>query len=327
MFNLKKTAIAVLAFGSSAAFAGTMGPVCTPENVTVPCPSSAWDIGIQALYLQPGYNHEFGYAGVDTSATRVNYVETDPDWTWGFKLEGSYHFSTGNDLNLNWYHLGRDTHRVFASGAFAVPLLPGEVDVAFTDTLSIQPEWDAVNLEFGQHSDFGQFKNIRFHGGVQFARIETNLAVSGTATVATDGVPVGATYSLSDSIEYRGFGPRIGADYSYDFGNGLGMYAKGATALLVGTSEFTRNYADSLTPNLLAPVTHGSRTAVVPELEAKLGLNYTYAMAQGDLSLDVGYMWANYFNAQEIGVGGVVFTSDFNVHGPYVGLKWVGSVV
>ncbi len=92
---------------SSASFAGTMGETCVKEGVTLPCESKAWDIGIQALYLQTGFNDLGGnYIGAvqDEGETRT-LVDATPDWGWGFNLEGSYHFDAGKDLILSWYHL------------------------------------------------------------------------------------------------------------------------------------------------------------------------------------------------------------------------------
>ena len=333
MLNLKKTAVAVLAFGSSAVFAGSMGPVCAPGNVTVPCASTAWDVGAQALYLQPSYSGQ-GYLGSTTAtvgtASTENYNKTPYNWGWGFKIEGSYHFNTGNDLNLNWYHLDHSHDKTIVGLSSPFNSSPS-VDLG-SAAASAQTKWDAVNLEFGQLSHFGEWKNIRFHGGVQYARIESNHDLDVTGLITSGGT----TEDLVDfesKLKYNGFGPRIGADYAYNWGNGFAMYAKGATALLVGTQSFTDTILDPASLVIPGTVTSvsvtGSRTSIVPELEAKLGLTYTYAMAQGDLSLDLGWMWNNYFNALSNGNGlgiGQTKETDFAVQGPFIGLKWVGNV-
>jgi hypothetical protein len=347
MLNLKKTAVAVLAFGSSAAFAGTMGPVCAPGNVTVPCASTAWDFGVQALYLQPTYSG-LGYVGSTTTAsgttTNEAYIKTDPNWAWGFKLEGSYHFNTGNDLNLNWYYLDHTTNKTLTPASGATTSIGG-FGLPTTGTQTVRPSdnvtWDAVNIEFGQHAHFGEFKNIRFHGGAQYGYIKNDF--NGSVTDVTTG-GVSSTLTHSQDLSFSGFGPRIGADYWYNWGNGFSMYAKGATALLVGTQKFTENAVVPagafVTSTGIAAGTYGatgSTTAIVPELEGKLGAKYTYAMAQGDLSLDLGWMWVNYFNALEApgihpagatgtaGAGNTTGT-NFAVQGPFVGLKWIGNV-
>ena len=319
MLNMKKTAVAVLAFGSSVAFAGTMGPVCTPGNVTVPCESQAWDVGIQALYMNVYLNDSYAFpyttSAVSGTTATSTYHDNGPDWGWGFKLEGSYHFNTGNDLTVNWYHLNDNENRIALTSTAA-----GVLPAAATFNHTVDPRWDAVNVEMGQHADFGMFKDIRFHGGLQYARVEVRNTLNGFNAASQQ------LFNGSNTSKFSGVGPRVGADYSYNFGNGLAIYANGAAALLVGDSDSdSRLVLNAVTGAAGTGVATGSKTSVVPELEAKIGGKYTYAMAQGDLTLDAGWMVANYFNAVT-NPATFADSSDFAVQGPYVGLKWVGQV-
>jgi hypothetical protein len=182
-------------------------------------------------------------------------------------------------------------------------------------------------LELGQHVDFALGKQIRFHGGFQYANIyTTNTNVATSASTASAISVETDLINSTNTMKYSGFGPRIGADLSYMWSNGFAVYANGASALLVGSRN--TNYSSLAVTNIVSglpglPISStgsNSNTTIVPEIEAKAGATYTYSMAQGNVSIDAGWMWANYFNAQASSED----LMNFAVHGPFAGFKWVG---
>jgi hypothetical protein len=286
MFSVKKTAAAVLILSGSVACAGTMGPVCTPGTVTVPCEGTAWEIGGYALYLQAAQTGPFAYLGLTNGA----YNKVNSGWDWSFALEATYHYATGSDISINWDHVTFNADHLVSS----------------LDNRHYESEWNAVDVELGQTVDLSATNKIRLHSGIQYARVNASINR-------------GLEYTGYNS-DFNGFGPRVGLDMNYGLAKGFGVYLKGATALLAGTSSF----ADLVTVGTLS----GSRTVVVPEFEAKLGANYVYAMAQSDLIFDAGYMWFDYLNVHHntATTAGVVHDGSFAASGPYVGLKLIGNV-
>lgn len=349
MLNLKKTAVAVLALGSSAVFAGTMGPVCAPGNVTIPCERTMWEVGADALYLQPVYNAEgFNPAIIGGSTAGVYTAELpSANWGWGFMIEGAYHYGMGNDVNINWYHVNNATNAgITQQIGYAAAAGTTDGYLPQVGDASLHPEWDAVNVEFGQHVDFGDMKNIRLHGGVEYARVATG------SSFLTRNPSLGNDVFGSNNSTFNGFGPRGGVDMNYDLGNGFSAYGNGAGGLYVGTGSFNTalSIADGAATSRVNYVLNGSKTTLVPELEAKLGLMYHYNMASmgalppSELVLDVGWMWVNYFNAQFVADNNNTFSatgtrtrttsilraaasqSDFGEQGLNFGLKWKGNV-
>jgi len=316
MLNLKKAALAVLALGSSAVFAGTMGPVCAPVAVTVPCESTAWDFGVRALYLQHRGQDDFGFRfRRDSDENRFDFNTFDSQWNWGFMLEASYHFSNGNDVNINWYHWNQSND--FDDDDFA--LRREGTDSLFGDFRHRHnPSWDAVNFEFGQLVNFGEHKVIRFHGGAQYVNLQRQHRWD--ARRLDDSDFVGRVHERNE--EFNGFGPRVGMDMSYHFGNGFAIYANGATALLVGQNSFDSRFNNNFGTGFNNRFNR-DRDNLVPELEAKLGAMYDYATGNGEFILDAGWLVVNYFSPLRTFNTG---DTDFNLNGPYFGAKWIGNV-
>ncbi|MGQ3889575.1 Lpg1974 family pore-forming outer membrane protein [Legionella sp. CNM-1927-20] len=296
-------------------------PTCVPGDVTVPCEASLWDLGVQALYLQPIYNGSRAFLPAPEGLRAV-----EPDFGWGYRVEGSYHFNTGNDITMNWLHYDVDDDNLGTFNGQYVQLLPGGSAVVLPATFSafITNKLEQVNLVVGQHVDFGLFKKVRFYAGAQYSDIQADALctynISPIFAAAIGGVrgPVNS--------DFNGFGPTMGVDYSYVLPYGFSLTANTSGSILYGTARFESMniYNNGLIPASI----YGSRKQIVPSIEAKVGAAYAYPLAQGLLRIEGGYQAINYFNAlqgPQLTAPTKLASSDFGLHGPYLGVKWLGS--
>ncbi|MCP0914732.1 Lpg1974 family pore-forming outer membrane protein [Legionella sp. 27cVA30] len=303
-FNI--SCMAILFSISATVAAGTTGGACVAGNVATPCVENKWDLGIQALYLQPLYSDSYSYFGsfVDAGGNRL-YNPERPRHAWAFNLQGAYHFEAGRDLQLSWYHYDKSYGKQYLTGDTTTPSI---------DAANFHPRWDAVNLEFGQMLQLHVKKYIRFHGGIQYTQIKITQN-----NVSTLGEPT----MQKDTLKFSGAGPRIGLDLAYDVLPAFAVYAKGGSSLLLGTNKFAR----SLTVADVTGSATGRQTSLVPELEGSLGMQYAHLFTHGTLELTLGYLWITYFNALQIGHVNEdqIDETSFSPQGPFVGVKWRGG--
>lgn len=323
---IRKTTLAVLGlaasgFVSAGMYAPPSAPACVPGHVTVPCEANMWDLGIQALYLKSVFDANRAYALTDFQSN--DFRELKNTWDFGFRLEGSYHFGTGSDISMNWSHIDADNnHAGIYAGRYnvsGVGIFNGNAAVSTTD------KFDQVNLVMGQHVDVGMMKNARFYGGLQYAKIQAGAQAVYTINPAF--LPDTGGIQSFDDIDFNGVGPVIGLDYAYNVANGFSITASTAAAILYGTSRQNTGYVYGV--GAIVTPTYSIHKVLVPELEAKLGANYAWQMAQGTLNLQAGYQVLNYFSALHGDArpgmtAGTPTASDYGLYGPYFGVKWVG---
>lgn len=341
MLNFKKISASILSLSSTLVFAGSINPTTALKNWGTPGCENGFEVGASVLYLKQsfggnglGYSAYSNYAGADNSGIiRTNngpnhITNINPKWGFGFEVDAGYHFCANNDVNLNWTHLNNDVDGHLPAGS----LYSGSVDGFYADHIQRANRWDAVNLELGREISISDKKQIRLHAGVAYARIKNTF--TNYPKLFADSAPY---FISTDEIKYSGWGPRLGADFAHAINCGFGVYAKAASSLLIGSSKQTisgyRDYSNAvygLIPFGIPNYNAFNRYVLVPEVEAKLGVTYDYAIGQGNIGLDLGYLWMSYLNAitSYTGIGvvgsslGIPATTNFSVNGLYLKLNY-----
>ncbi|STX28034.1 major outer membrane protein [Legionella beliardensis] len=312
---IKKTVI-VFAVSTGMLYAGTMGgpiPICVPGNSIVPCATTSWDVSIDALYLKPAYGDDLIYHGViNDNLISHQIAKKSSEWNWGVKLAGAYHFNTGNDLSLNWYHFDQLINKTVS---FNVPTLGIEIPI----TYAIKPEWDALNLEFGQIINYEESKSFRLYGSIQYTRLAYEGHINLPPLITRQAIKF---LRASGEVKYHGAGPRVGLNWYYNLREEFGLYADAALTLLIGDGKFYRT--KYVNDNVVA-IKRNSKNLIVPEFEGKAGAQLIYLIGPSYLSFNAGYMLVDFISGINSGssphVKGIYLLS-----GAYIGAKWAGSI-
>ena len=182
-------------------------------------------------------------------------------------------------------------HSSFTGGAFTYA--EGETDTRY----------DAGDLVFGQKLDVGQ--RIRLHPfvGVRYAHID--LTDTGLYTGGRDG---NDSQSENAKIEntFNGIGPRLGTDAQINLGQGFSIRGRLGLSALIGSHSLDSVVTDTdytasgaVDHNQTGTLTFAdySETRVIPEIDGRLGVNYTYTFNSNTaLGFELGWQATNYFN-------------------------------
>lgn len=349
---MKRLSIALAAIGLSAGAFAALPAATDPTVVNVPQLPGGFVVGVTGYYLQPSStNGDLDYASVNTGTTTPfssDLRSVDPSNSWGWGVNVGYIFpNTGNDVNLSYFHLSTsDTDSAGVASTVGYISSNGadfsELSHTITGAAS-KAEYDLnqVDLTAGQFINVGCRLILHPNAGLRWAQLQRDItsvyvAPTTTATQVTGSQAVG----IEEKSDFSGIGPVAGIDASYYIGMGFGAVGHFDTAVLVGrinsdtdvgivaaagsgttaTSSFTHLDADNI-------------TRVVPVVDAKLGLDYTYVFnnaANSDLTLEAGWMFSNYSNSVDrlpgvaytssAGYAGARSTSDVGLNGPYASL-------
>ncbi len=337
-----KTNISLVLLGlglvSGAAYAGTVDtapmPTSNDINVTAPDQSGMWSFGATAVYMQAA-NKAFAYADNATSTltgTTTDSTSTqstvDQGYNLWFGVDATYAFpGNGRDVTLAYegFH-GKDSNGV--EGNLNSPFSAASYDSAKGKT---QTNYDAGDLVFGQKLDVGE--RIRLHPfmGVRYAHIDTQDSASYEGT-QIGGNPKTEHAQIENS--FNGIGPRLGSDAEVKLGQGFSVRGRLGMSALMGSQSIDNSYSIvKYNADKTAVIsTHNetladqSETRIIPEIDARLGLHYTYDFASNmAMGVEAGWQATNYFNVisdQTSGTGHYDNTSNFGLQGPYARVQF-----
>ncbi|MGA2654900.1 MAG: Lpg1974 family pore-forming outer membrane protein [Gammaproteobacteria bacterium] len=317
-------------YSLSALLLGTSGIAYAEEFASVPELEGGITASIGTFYVQPSAENLNYAVDISPSGNQSGTLTTanfSPDYSFGTQAMIGYLFDeTANGIELAYRNLNTSdgdsgVHDFSTNNG---PELLGHSDV------HVDYELNTFDLLINQYVNIGEHMQLRFNGGLSYVELEQNAHIN----VTYDSLPEPPnadglmTYGAQNNA-FTGWGPRMGIDTRYAFGEGLGIVGNGSVAYYLGeftlynpTIQYDQNNEPFYYTN-----DHNIDAHAVLNLRANLGLDYVYAFDYEELStlgLELGYQIDYYNDAASTAPGQtLILPYDITFSGPYLNLKGV----
>src|SRR5262249_8556697 len=229
------------------------GPVAVPvPNPPVPpppaepvlpyttCPKDSecergWSVFVEGdyLYVKPrGRNQDFVIVDPHDDGRIAGSIDSlNWDWRSAFRVGGGVQFNGGWEAAFYYGYL----HDATRGGVqapdggvlFATLTHPGTVDQVASALAATSFNYNVYDLELARSFNPTDTFSLRLFGGLRAAHIDQNF------NALYDGVTANQDF-VSSRVRFDGVGARIGGEGNWHPGNGLGLYARGSAALVLG---------------------------------------------------------------------------------------------
>jgi hypothetical protein len=338
----KRITLALAMIGLSAtAFAGSPGDnMVAPTGINLVAPDSVgtWSFGLEALYMEPGTDFQYAQEqDLDSASNNDFHNKTVGNhYNWGGEADIDYMFAgSSRDVMLSYTYMHFNNSDDITDSDDVDPIAGVGGSARDRATAGSDQTLNQVDLTFGQLVRIGDRLDVHGFGGLRFADIDVKNSANyyDQNATTTDWVKTGKYYNHSD---YTGVGPRAGVDASVHLGSGFSIVGTAAGSVLAGNLDSDFRYNHNVSTSSVSGVAqtatdihNDSHTAIVPELDAKLGVDYMYAFNPNtSMDIQLGWQFVDFINSESTDADDAVTTinsvnnmQDFSYQGPYLRLQ------
>lgn len=358
---MKQIAIALAAIGIATAAFSSLPASTDPTLVNVPQLPGGFFVGGYLGYLQPiSTNGDLDYATANFSTGSLFFSELRSarpsfDYAWGANVGYEFPFAA-RDINLKYFHFDINNTEAIFSFPFSITPIGFNLitipDNFMTIAERTQYDLNQFDLLAGQTLDVGCRLVLHPNAGLRWTDFERRITTNDFQPLIFL-LPLFNDVLTDQKSNFDGVGPIVGLDASYYLGTGIGVVAHLDSALLVGDIDSKLDATAVVFTPLVGTdaiikfnFKNESQHRVVPVLDGKLGVDYTYlfnCFSNAYITAEVGYQVSEYFNlidrlygtatVESLAVPNLTQfilpnsaqiterrTADFSLSGPYVNL-------